>query len=227
MVSCEHGGDAIPKEWEHLFVTSHDTIITSRHCEFGAKRMFDCIAPKIADYADISKVSKLLVDLDGSISNGDALSEYTQELSAQKAGQIIRDYYLPYWVGFEAQAEEWIQLEKKILVIGLHTFEPVVNNIPVGTDICLLFDHNKTEERSIALRLKRGFEKNADWIKVRFNSPKKTKQDGFMQHMRDIYTNQLLGIEIYVGENITFPVGIETIQDVVVDVITKWKNEQQ
>ena len=227
MVSCEHGGDAIPKEWQGLFGNEHDTIIRSQHCEFGAQWLFDSIAPRVADYSDSSKVSRLLIDLDGSISNGTALTEYSQSLPAQKAGQIIRDYYLPYWMGFEDTAEQWTRQGKRILAIGIHTFEPVVGNVPVGTDICLTFDHSNNEERSFALRLKRAFDKYAPWLRVRFNAPFKVKHDGFIQHLRDIYQHNILAIEIFTGQNVIFPRGVQTIADVIADVTPKWVADTQ
>lgn len=228
MVSCEHGGDTIPEEWKHLFDGKHDAMQSSRTCEYGVRWLYDSIAPEIADYADIAEVSQIVVDVDGSIGNGTALSEITSELSAQDAGKIIRDYYLPYQIEFEDRAECWAQDGESMLMVGLHTFEPIVRNIPLGMDIGLIFDHTDSEERSLALRIKRGFEKNAPWLRVRFNAPHKVKEDGFVQHMRDMYGSRgLKGIEIEVGENVIFPEGIKTIKNTITDVITKWKEESR
>lgn len=226
MVSCEHGGSAIPQEWEYLFEGIINAENPPRLCEYGAQWLYESIAPAIADYSDISPISPLVVDMDGSIGNGTALSAITCELPAHDAGKIIRDYYLPYQIEFEDRAEGWAQDGEPVLMIGLHTFEPVVNNIPLGMDIGLIFDHNDTEERSLALRIKRGFEKNASWLTVRFNAPHKVKEDGFVQHMREMYGQMgLKGIEIEVGENVIFPEGIRAIKNIVTEVIGKWKDE--
>lgn len=194
-------------------------------CEYGAKTIFDAIAPQIADYSDATIVSMQVVDTDGSISCGTALSDITAELAAHDAGQIIRDYYLPYQIEFEDHAEQWLQSGERVLMLSVHTFEPIVNNIPVGMDVGLIFDHNQTEERSLALRLKRAFEKSAPWLRVRFNAPLKVKDDGFVQHMREMFGTMLLGLEIYVGENVVFPQGIKTVSSVVCEVISRWKEQ--
>lgn len=220
MVSCEHSCDFIPQEWSQLFVDKK-----LKMSEYGVGHIYNKIAPQIADYCDATNVSMQLVDTDGSISFGTALSDITSELSAQDAGKIIRDYYLPYQIEFEDRAEQWRQVGERVLMLGLHTFEPIVNNIPIGMDIGLIFNHNQTEERSLALRLKRGFEKSAPWLRVRFNTPLKVKEDGFVQHMRDMYGTILLGLEIYVGENVIFPEGIRVVSEVVTDVISKWRDE--
>lgn len=226
MVSCEHGGDVIPQEWQHLFSEAHDAMQSPQLCEYGARWLYDSIAPTIADYADMANISRMVVDVDGSIGNGTALSAVTSKLSAQEAGKIIRDYYLPYQIEFEDRAETWTQQGENILLVGLHTFEPIVRNIPLGMDIGLIFDHNDTEERSLALRIKRGFEKNASWLRVRFNAPHKVKEDGFVQHMREMYGQRgLKGIEIEVGENVIFPEGIKAVKSTITEVIAKWKEE--
>lgn len=188
--------------------------------------LYHTIAPLIADYSDMAPISMQLVDTDGSISYGTALSVITSELSAHDAGQIIRDYYLPYQIEFEDRVERWLQNNERTLIVGLHTFEPIVNNIPIGMDIGLIFDHTRTEERSLALRIKRGFEKDVPWLRVRFNAPNKVREDSFIQHLREMFSQNLLGIEIYVGENVIFPEGIKAVTKVITDVINKWKEYQ-
>ncbi len=220
MVSCEHGSSVIPPEWQHLFAAEKSQM---RLCEYGAQQLFDAIAPRIANYSDVAPVSMQVVDTDGSISCGTALSAITSELSAHDAGQIIRDYYLPYQIEFEDHAEQWSQSGERVLMLGIHTFEPIVNNIPIGMDVGLIFDHTQTEERSLALRIKRAFEKSAPWLRVRFNAPFKVKDDGFVQHMREMFDTKLLGLEIYVGENVIFPQGIEAVSNVMCEVISRWR----
>lgn len=225
MVSCAHGNSHVPSEFASIFdemQMSDDTM-----CEYGARQLFENIAPSIADYAELPDVSHLIVDVDGSISDGTAFSEYTQHLSAKQAGQIVRDYYLPYLMGFEERAEDWIAAQEAMLLIDIHTFEPIVQNIPVGMDIDLVFCHTNNEERSFALRLKRAFEKRAPWLRVRFNALHKVEEDSFVQHMRDMYGRLLRGIEISVGQNVIFPEGIRVVSEVICDVAKKWSTDSK
>lgn len=230
LVSCEHSGTAIPQELhEHFDALRHTSAympeIESDAYEYGAKWLFDSIAPKISDFSLSSEISPAVVDLDGSISNGTALSEHTSKLSAQKAGQIIRDHYLPYLMQFEEKIEEYTSEGETVLLVGLHTFKPITNNIPQGLDIGLIFNHNDNIERSLALRIKRSFEKSAPWLRVRFNAPHKVKEDGFTNRMRQMFCCNFIAIEIEVGENVIFPTGIKQVTDVICTTLEKWREE--
>lgn len=225
MVSCEHSGTVIPPELKNI-IGEIEHLDTYETYEYGSRWLFDAIAPRIGDYYNAFAISPIVVDADGSISNGTALTEHTSKLSAQQAGQIIRDYYLPYFVGFEEKAENWNSENEKMLIVSIHTFQPIVRNLPIGMDLGLIFDHNNSEERSLALRIKRAFEKNASWVRVKFNAPHKVKEDGFVNHMREMYGNNILGLEIEAGQNMVYPVGLNKIADIICSTIEKWRIEQ-
>src|SRR5205085_624335 len=96
LVTCEHGGNRIPPQYQALFHDYHDLLETHRGYDPGALVMAKQLAAALRSPLVSSTVSRLLIDLNRSIGHPQLYSEVTRKVSSAVRRQIVAHYYQPY-----------------------------------------------------------------------------------------------------------------------------------
>ena len=201
MVTCEHAGNRIPPEYAHLFRGCDRLLGTHRGYDAGALVMARTLAASLGAPLVTSTVSRLLVDLNRSLSNPGAWSEMTRSLSTPDKQRIVERYYAPHQQKVAAFVDKAVKSGQRVIHIASHSFTPVLNGHVRTADLGLLYDPARRGEAVLAQYWKAAFaERNPD-VRVRRNYPYAGKGDGLTRSLRRRYPHSsYVGIELELNQ---------------------------
>src|SRR5690554_303575 len=194
VLTCEHGGNIIPREYASLFEDHQEVLKTHRGFDLGAFDLFEYLKP-LSHVAHSSTTSRLLIELNRSLHHRNLFSEFSKKLSKENKDQLIQSYYLTYRHKIENQIMEFISSEEKVLHVSVHSFTPVLNEDVRNSDLSLLFDSRKTSEKQFCKDFKTSILKKNPEYRIKFNYPYLGKSDGFTSYLRKLFPKIYLGIK--------------------------------
>ncbi len=140
VITCEHGGNRIPKPYRDLFYAHQALLDTHRGFDPGALTMARALATAFAAPLVASTVSRLLVDLNRSIGHPCLYFEATRNESAEVRRRIVKHYYQPYRARAERLVRQAIANHGHVLHLSSHSFTPELDGKVRNADIGLLYD---------------------------------------------------------------------------------------
>ena len=198
VLTCEHGGNKIPKQYQTLF--SDETALHShRGYDLGALDAFKGLK-SLADVSKYSETSRLLIELNRSLHHKNLFSEYSKVLSKPDKEDLISNYYLKYRNEIETTIKNFIKENHKVLHLSVHSFTPNLNGTKRNCDIGLLYDSRKKEEENFCKQLKNELLQRDKKLNIRFNYPYLGKADGFTTYLRKQFPINYLGIELEINQ---------------------------
>ena len=209
MLTCEHASNRLPASFKKAIPA--DVLKTHRAYDIGACAVFRKLVrfAKPEFYSE-GKFSRLFVDLNRTLTNKSAFSEYYEALdkaTATKAKAQASDYWKEYRAAIENFVESALksksktaQSEPAIVHLGIHSFTPVLNGKVRCTDIGILYDPSRPQERAYANVIKDEIKRLYPAMKVRFNYPYKGTSDGLTTTLRKKIGPRYVGIEIEINQ---------------------------
>lgn len=207
VITCEHGGNRIPALYRHLFRNCRTLLDSHRGFDPGALIMATAMARNFTAPLLTSMTSRLLVDLNRSIGHRNLHMNAVRELPEIIRRDIIEQYYKPYRTEAERLVTAGIARRGRVVHISCHSFTNNLNNVVRGTDVGLLYDPARKEERSLCARWKSVLKESSPNLEVRRNFPYEGRNDGFTSTLRrkfaaDVY----IGIELELNQkNLLLP----------------------
>ncbi|MFY9241889.1 MAG: N-formylglutamate amidohydrolase [Polaribacter sp.] len=199
ILTCEHGGNEIPKKYGSYFKSHQVVLDTHRGFDLGALDVFNYLKP-LANFEHSSTISRLLIELNRSLHHPNLFSEFTKKLSLSEKNELISTHYLPYRNTVENEIRKYINQNELVIHLSIHSFTPILNNVERNCDIGLLYDSRLPQEKQIATVLKDDIlSKNNDLI-VRYNYPYLGKADGFTSYLRTKFAENYVGIEVEINQ---------------------------
>jgi len=198
IISCEHASNNIPAEWGHLFASldAKKDLNTHLGIDIGAKKIAEYFSDELSCDLFLADYSRLLIELNRSLDNPKLFSKYTQNISDTNKQDIIKDFYNPYRIQVENLIKKYINQNNKVFHFSIHSFTPVLNDKVRTTDIGLLYDPNKIQEKEFCKELKKIYLKDNRY-KLKLNYPYRGTSDGFTTYLRAKFdASKYLGVEI-------------------------------
>ena len=202
IITCEHGGNELPPEFNAAFDGAEEALTSHRGYDIGALELFQKFAAsKVADSSFSSSTSRLLVELNRSRHHPKLFSEFTQRLNEEVKRKIVTQHYTPYREKVEEQISDWIQNGFQVLHLSVHSFTPVLNGEKRKADIGLLYNPSREREQLFASKWRQEINRlNSDY-KVRYNYPYKGTSDGFVTLLRRKHAAEdYAGLELEVNQ---------------------------
>lgn len=205
LISCEHGGNRIPRAYISLFGEWSAILNSHRGHDPGALTLARELgnafhAPMIA-----STVSRLLIDLNRSLPNPDVWSDVTRGQHEAVKTSIVRRYYAPYRRRINKLIQAAAAREKRTIHISCHSFTPVLDGVERNADIGILYDPSRPGEKTFAAQWKLALEKRNPILRVRRNYPYQGKSDGLMTPLRRCFSpDHYIGIELEINQSWVF-----------------------
>ena len=193
VISCEHGGNRIPKPYQALF---HDQALLDSHRGFdpGALGMARALATAYSAPLVSATISRLLVDLNRSIGNPSLHAEAIRKLPAEMQQRILKQYYQPYRTQAEQLVRQTLADHGQVIHLSSHSFTPVLEGKVRHADIGLLYDPIRPGERELCENWQAALKVCAPELIVRRNYPYAGKGDGLTAWFR-----RQLSPAVYVG----------------------------
>lgn len=202
LVTCEHGGNVVPPPYEFCFRDDRRVLDTHRAYDRGALEL----ARQLADYLGTvlieSTVTRLLVDLNRSLTNPRIFSPYTGSLDGAERKPILEQYYHPYRCQVERTIEANTRVAACTVHISVHSFTPCLNGIERNADVGLLYDPTREAEKRLCRVWQQELGKRRPDVRIRRNYPYRGTDDGLTRYLRRRFdVDRYLGIELEINQS--------------------------
>lgn len=201
ILTCEHGGNEVPEEYEYVFNKDLDVLQSHRGYDIGALQLFNAMKEVRADASFFSTNTRLLIELNRSRHHKSLFSQFTKPLPKIVKKHILNKYYTPYRNTAYSRIYKWIEQGNTVVHISVHTFTPVLDGEVRNVDIGLLFDPRRKPEKKFCAAWKKEMKAQAGSYKIKYNKPYLGKSDGFTTFLRkELEGPNYLGIELEVNQ---------------------------
>jgi predicted N-formylglutamate amidohydrolase len=201
IVTCEHGGNRIPLRYRPLFDEYEQLLHTHRGYDPGALRLARETAVMLDAALFTSTVSRLLVDLNRSLSHPRLFSEVTRAAAEPVRQEILQRYYFPYRTKVEALIAQAIARGQRVVHLSCHSFTPQLDGKVRNADIGLLYGTERPAEAAFCRQWQIALKARDPDLKVRLNYPYAGNDDGFTTALRPrLPAERYLGIEVEVNQ---------------------------
>jgi predicted N-formylglutamate amidohydrolase len=212
MLTCEHASNRLPASFKKAVPA--EVLKTHRAYDIGALAVFRKLV-KFAkpEFHCEGKFSRLFVDLNRSITNKSAFSEYHEALKAsdKSAAEKAKAQATTYWKEYRDAIEKFVESalksktrtaksEPSVVHLGIHSFTPELNGKVRNADIGILYDPARPQECVYAQVIKGEIKRLYPTMKVRFNYPYKGSSDGLTTTLRKKFGPRYVGIEIEINQ---------------------------
>ena len=217
ILTCEHASNRLPAAFKSAVPA--EVLETHRAYDIGACSVFRKLVKfaKPEFYCE-GKFSRLFVDLNRTIINKNAFSEYYETLEPRNkaAAEKAKAQAIAYWQEYRAAIEKFVESALKpkmraakskppqaeIIHLGIHSFTPVLNGKLRNADIGILYDPAHPLEREYAQVIKAEIKRLYPAMKVRFNYPYKGSSDGLTTKLRKKFGPRYVRIEIEINQKL-------------------------
>jgi predicted N-formylglutamate amidohydrolase len=202
LLTCEHGGNAVPAPYAGLFAGHRRVLGTHRGLDIGASVAARHLESSLGAPLVCASVTRLLVDLNRSIGHPRLFSEFTRELPPAARSSILAQYYHPYRDLVAAWIAVALSDAAPVLHLSVHSFTPVLDGVARTADVGLLFDPARRRERAFCREWQARLD-GADRWRVRRNYPYRGTSDGFVVALRRRFpAARYLGIELEMNQHL-------------------------
>ena len=204
VVTCEHGGNAIPRRYRHLFHGQAQLLSTHRALDIGAFDLARSLARILHAPLFYSTTSRLVIDLNRSLHHRRVFSEFTRSLTPSERELLISRYYRPYRARIEDHIARRITAGARVVHVSAHSFTPILDGRARTTDIGLLYDPSRSFETRVCRAWQELLTAAAPELRVRRNYPYRGTADGFTSYLRTRFPNKrYAGIELEVIQGLS------------------------
>jgi predicted N-formylglutamate amidohydrolase len=147
-----------------------------------------------------STTTRLLVDLNRSLSSDSLFSKFTRALPANRKQKIIDEHYNPYRRSVAAAIESILGDQNTVIHLSVHTFTPRLAGVWRPFDIGLLYDPAAKPETAFCCEWQRRIPMADSRLRTRMNQPYAGTDDGLTTTFRGRFEpSQYVGIEIEIN----------------------------
>lgn len=205
-ISCEHADFLIPHEYQELFRKANKVIRGHRGYDIGAAGLARYLSQKTGAELLLATYSRLLIDLNRSEHHNNLFSEYTAVLPGSNKQDILDDYYHPYRNLVLHKIRQMSRHTSVVLHLSVHSFTPELNGVKRNTDIGLLYDPGRQQEKKLCVKWQQKISDLSDEFRVRRNYPYKGSADGLTTALRRQFSaKKYIGIELEVNQKLLQP----------------------
>lgn len=201
VITCEHAGNKVPEKYRHLFEDKEEVLNTHRGIDIGALELTQTICSTLQKEPHLHKVTRLLIDLNRSLHNPSAFSEFVEHVGEEERQEIIDNYYLPHRQKVKEKFISLISEGYAVFHLSVHTFTPILNEMKRNADIAFLYDPGRTTEKKFCWRWRKKAHQYLPDLKFRMNYPYRGTMDGFNTALKKEFTeDQYWGVELEVNQ---------------------------
>ena len=228
LISCEHATAYVPPEYQSLFKAHDSVLATHRAYDLGASEVAHSLAETLGCSAIYGQVSRLVIDLNRSLSHRGVWSSFSRSLSAEQKKDLIHGYYLPYREKFASLVTSCLAQYQTVIHLSIHSFTPILGEQVRQAEIGLLYDPAYPEEKMFAEAWKKHLSVALAEYRIRMNYPYQGKSDGFTNTLRKTYQGRgYIGIELEMNQAVVYDLFFKkSVVETVIRMNERWLPEQ-
>ena len=198
LLTCEHGGNRVPREYRALFRGSEALLASHRGFDPGALALARSLARAFSGELIAATTTRLLVDLNRSPHNPAVFSELTRSLVRERRQALLARYHRPHWERVRAAI---VARSGPVLHLAVHSFVPVLRGARREFELGILYDPGRRRERSLAKAWQRQLRAGTPSLRVRRNAPYRGDADGLTTALRrELPARRYLGLELEINQ---------------------------
>jgi len=196
VVSCEHGGNRVPRRYAGLFAHAGGVLASHRGHDPGALAVARVLARAWRAPLVAATTTRLLVDLNRSPGNPAVFSAFSRDLPREERAALLARIHAPHWERVRSALDA---LPQRALHVAVHSFTPVLRGETRRFDVGLLYDPARRGERDLAAAWRRRLRDAG--LRVRRNAPYRGTSDGLTTALRREHRRRrYLGLELELNQ---------------------------
>lgn len=201
LLTCEHGGNAVPAGYQHLFRGRSRLLASHRGLDIGAREAAQYLQRRLRAPLVCATVTRLLVDLNRSVGHPGLFSELTRREDTAVRHRILAEHYHPYRELVTGWIAARLRCNEQVLHVSVHSFVPVLNGQRRSADVGLLYDPARSAENRFCRDWQAGLAACDHAWKVRRNFPYRGTSDGLTVALRRRFSaGSYAGIELELNQ---------------------------
>lgn len=201
LLTCEHGGNRVPRSYAHLFRGASDVLASHRGWDPGALQLARLLARERGQPLRAVTWSRLFVEANRSSTNPGIWSRFTKSLPAAERAQILERWWRPHREDVEGAVAKGIARGRRVVHVAVHSFTPELDGEVRNADIGLLYDSRRKAEARLCRRWAEILQRLDPSLRVRFNYPYSGAADGLTTGLRRRHPEtRYLGIELEINQ---------------------------
>jgi predicted N-formylglutamate amidohydrolase len=200
LLTCEHGGNRIPRQYAALFRGAEDVLESHRGWDPGALTLARLLERELERPLHALTWSRLLVEGNRAAHNPRIWSKFTAPLPKHERELILERWWRPHRTAVE-QAVAAAARRARVVHVAVHSFTPVLGDEVRNADVGLLYDSRRKDEAALCRRWGAILERRAPALRVRYNYPYSGMSDGLPTWLRGLHpASRYLGVEIEINQ---------------------------
>jgi len=202
IITCEHGGNGVPRRWSALFAGCGGILDSHRGWDPGALALARELADILCAPLFYSTNTRLLVDLNRSLHHPRLFSDRTVALEPSRKKSLIDKHYLPFRNVVESEIRAALERGQRVLHLSVHSFTPALEGVVRNAGLGLLYDPRRPAEKEFCRKIKASLASALPELRVRFNYPYRGVSDGHTTALRRLFPERYAGIEIELNQSL-------------------------
>jgi predicted N-formylglutamate amidohydrolase len=198
LLTCEHGGNRVPREYRALFLGRQALLASHRGWDPGALAVGRSLARALDTELIAATTTRLLVDLNRSPHNPAVFSELSRGLTRDRRDALLARCHRPHW---DRVRTVIAARSGGAMHLAVHTFTPVWRGAKRNFEMGILYDPKRRRERSLAMAWQRRLRAELPRLGVRRNAPYRGNADGLTAALRrEFPAERYLGLELELNQ---------------------------
>jgi len=203
LLSCEHGGNAVPAEFAPLFAgpEKQALLATHRGWDPGALEMARYLSATLGAPLVSETITRQLVEQNRTRNRPTVFSAISSTLPAEVRARLLETIHDPYHRRMLDEIDKALGAGASVAHFSIHSFTPVLNGTVRTADIGLLYDPRRLTERKGAGVLQNLLQARLPDLRIRRNYPYTGYSDGHTTALRKRFPDgRYAGFEIEVNQ---------------------------
>ena len=201
LLSCEHGGNRIPRKYGQLFRAAARDLASHRGWDPGALDVARRLARHFRLPLRAVRWSRLLVEPNRSPTNPRIWSAVTEGLCAEERERILARYWWPHRRDVESAVGTFIARGHRVVHVAVHSFSPELAGEVRSADVGLLYDSRRAGEKALCTRWQGILEELDPELRIRRNYPYRGATDGLPTWLRRRFpARSYAGVELELNQ---------------------------
>jgi len=200
-VTCEHGGNRVPKEFAPRFAGATKVLATHRGYDVGALEVARHFGRLLHVKPFTATTTRLVVDLNRSPQNRNVFSSYTRALPPAERSATLAAFYWPYRTAVEDAVAAAVDDGERVLHVSTHSFTPRLRGEVRNCDVGFLYDPRCAGEVEFIEAWHAALHVAAPELTLRRNYPYRGVSDALVTHLRRRYGGRgYVGMELEINQ---------------------------
>jgi predicted N-formylglutamate amidohydrolase len=184
LLTCEHGGNRIPREHSDLFRGAEAALASHRGWDPGALVLARALGRRLGLPIHAVTWSRLLVESNRAPTNRRIWSSWTASLPRKEKERILVRYWWPHRRLVEEAVRTALGRGDRVVHVAIHSFTPFLDGEERNADVGLLYDPTRRAEKDLCAKWAALLREQVPGLRVRYNYPYRGVTDGLPTWLR-------------------------------------------